>query len=193
MHNILIMPNTTPIETAKIWGNFLRLWERCSKFKHMCNAQRPLIVFVCRSLGVGLKHVIFLSLKHHFNRHYKIFQSRLLVIPLLRMKKDFSLEKHQIKPSLIWTDESCSYTGGPISRFCFLHYVLLLQPTDLNYWIKLLSCIIEANGGHIGLSHINLHWYYWGSRRGFYRFRLLVGMDKHCVNEFLLQIISVSV
>ena len=31
--------------------------------------------------------------------------------------------------------------------------------------------------------HINLHWYYWGSRRGFYRFRLLVGMDKHCVNE----------
>ena len=55
--------------------------------------------------------------------------------------------------------------------------------TDLNYWIKLLSCIIEANGGHIGLSHINLHWYYWGSRRGFYRFRLLVGMDKHCVNE----------
>ena len=30
-------------------------------------------------------------------------------------------------------------------------------PTDLNYWIKLLSCIIEANGGHIGLSHINLH------------------------------------
>ena len=27
--------------------------------------------------------------------------------------------------------------------------------TDLNYWIKLLSCIIEANGGHIGLSHIN--------------------------------------
>ena len=55
--------------------------------------------------------------------------------------------------------------------------------TDLNYWIKFLSCIIEANGGHIGLSHINLHWYYWGSRRGFYRFRLLVGMDKHCVNE----------
>ena len=55
--------------------------------------------------------------------------------------------------------------------------------TDLNYWIKLLSCIIEANGGHIGLSHINLHWYYSGSRRGFYRFRLLVGMDKHCVNE----------
>ena len=34
------------------------------------------------------------------------------------------------------------------------------QTTDLNYWIKLLSCIIEANGGHIGLSHINLHWYY---------------------------------
>ena len=32
--------------------------------------------------------------------------------------------------------------------------------TDLNYWIKLLSYIIEANGGHIGLSHINLHWYY---------------------------------
>ena len=55
--------------------------------------------------------------------------------------------------------------------------------TDLNYWIKLLSCIIEANGGHIGLSHINLHWYYWDSRRGFYRFRLLVGMDKHCVHE----------
>ena len=35
-----------------------------------------------------------------------------------------------------------------------------LSPTDLNYWIKLLSCIIEANSGHIGLSHINLHWYY---------------------------------
>ena len=34
------------------------------------------------------------------------------------------------------------------------------ETTDLNYWIKLLSCIIEANGGHIGLSHINLHWYY---------------------------------
>ena len=34
------------------------------------------------------------------------------------------------------------------------------KTTDLNYWIKLLSCIIEANGGHIGLSHINLHWYY---------------------------------
>ena len=34
------------------------------------------------------------------------------------------------------------------------------ESTDLNYWIKLLSCIIEANGGHIGLSHINLHWYY---------------------------------
>ena len=58
-----------------------------------------------------------------------------------------------------------------------------VDSTDLNYWIKLLSCIIEASGGHIGLSHINLHWYYWGSRRGFYRFRLLVGMDKHCVNE----------
>ena len=25
MDNILIMPNTTPIETAKIWGNFPRL------------------------------------------------------------------------------------------------------------------------------------------------------------------------
>ena len=36
----------------------------------------------------------------------------------------------------------------------------VLPTTDLNYWIKLLSCIIEANGGHIGLSHINLHWYY---------------------------------
>ena len=35
-----------------------------------------------------------------------------------------------------------------------------IRTTDLNYWIKLLSCIIEANGGHIGLSHINLHWYY---------------------------------
>ena len=31
-----------------------------------------------------------------------------------------------------------------------------VRSTDLNYWIKLLSCIIEANGGHIGLSHINL-------------------------------------
>ena len=29
-----------------------------------------------------------------------------------------------------------------------------IDTTDLNYWIKLLSCIIEANGGHIGLSHI---------------------------------------
>ena len=38
--------------------------------------------------------------------------------------------------------------------------ILRLVDTDLNYWIKLLSCIIEANGGHIGLSHINLHWYY---------------------------------
>ena len=37
---------------------------------------------------------------------------------------------------------------------------LQVMTTDLNYWIKLLSCIIEANGGHIGLSHINLHWYY---------------------------------
>ena len=43
-----------------------------------------------------------------------------------------------------------------------------IRTTDLNYWIKLLSCITEANGG---------------SRRGFYRFRLLVGMDKHCVND----------
>ena len=34
------------------------------------------------------------------------------------------------------------------------------RTTDLNYWIKLLSCIVEANGGHIGLSHINLHWHY---------------------------------
>ena len=46
----------------------------------------------------------------------------------------------------------------------FYSYVLVFYPyvtgTDLNYWIKLLSCIIEANGGHIGLSHINLHWYY---------------------------------
>ena len=25
MHNILIMPNTTPIETAKVWGNFPKL------------------------------------------------------------------------------------------------------------------------------------------------------------------------
>ena len=31
MHNILIMPNTTPIETPKIWGNFPRLWERWSR------------------------------------------------------------------------------------------------------------------------------------------------------------------
>ena len=36
----------------------------------------------------------------------------------------------------------------------------MVEHTDLNYWIKLLSCIIKANGGHIGLSHINLHWYY---------------------------------
>ena len=34
--------------------------------------------------------------------------------------------------------------------------MFLVRVTDLNYWIKLLSCIIEANGGHIGLSHINL-------------------------------------
>ena len=72
-----------------------------------------------------------------------------------------------------------------VARHARTHKLQLSGPTvtDLNYWIKLLSCIIEANGGHIGLSHINLHWYYWGSRRGFYRFRLLVGMDKHCVNE----------
>ena len=56
---------------------------------------------------------------------------------------------------LMWsrTQSSCDWVrgfspGAPVSS------------TDLNYWIKLLSCIIEANGGHIGLSHINLHWYY---------------------------------
>ena len=60
-----------------------------------------------------------------------------------------------------------------------------------NYdWIKV--CISEANGGHIGLSTINLHSYYWRSRRGFYSFRLFVGIDKHCVNNNFSRIISVS-
>ena len=82
-----------------------------------------------------------------------------------------------------WTRHSCkAFTSLKTNNVRHVHLIRVVR-TDLNYWIKLLSCIIEANGGHIGLSHINLHWYYWGSRRGFYRFRLLVGMDKHCVNE----------
>ena len=35
MHNILIMPNTTPIETAQIWGKFpqiVRALKVCLKF-----------------------------------------------------------------------------------------------------------------------------------------------------------------
>ena len=44
---------------------------------------------------------ISMANKHYFIRHYKIFQSRLLVIRLLSIKRDFSFEKHQIKPSLI--------------------------------------------------------------------------------------------
>ena len=51
--------------------------------------------------------------------------------------------------------------GSFCVKFCLnLAHVHGGTITDLNYWIKLLSCIIEANGGHIGLSHINLHWYY---------------------------------
>ena len=44
---------------------------------------------------------ISMANKHYFIRHYKIFQSRQLVIGLLSIKGDFSFEKHQIKPSLI--------------------------------------------------------------------------------------------
>ena len=54
-----------------------------------------------------------------------------------------------------------------LSEYVFFLYLVKdirssthVKTTDLNYWIKLLSCITEANGGHIGLSHINLHWYY---------------------------------
>ena len=84
---------------------------------------------------------------------------------------------------LLMVSTADQYQDRPAGLLLWFVLVCRVMPTDLNYWIKLLSCIIEANGGHIGLSHINLHWYYWGSRRGFYRFRLLVGMDKHCVNE----------
>ena len=68
--------------------------------------------------------------------------------------------------------ESGRYNNNPFDkRTCKLcnlnevgneqHYLMQCSDTtDLNYWIKLLSCIIEANGGHIGLSHINVHWYY---------------------------------
>ena len=44
-----------------------------------------------------------------------------------------------------------------------------------------------ANGGHIGLFTINLHSYNWHRRRGFYSFRLSVGMVKLCVNNFFSQ------
>ena len=44
---------------------------------------------------------ISMANKHYFIRHYNIFQSRLLAIRLLSIKRDFSFEKHQIKPSLI--------------------------------------------------------------------------------------------
>ena len=58
-----------------------------------------------------------------------------------------------------WTYSNIVHLGTPY----ITHISQLRIPgitTDLNYWIKLLSCIIEANGGHIGLSHINLHWHY---------------------------------
>ena len=46
--------------------------------------------------------VIFLWLKTLFQpADYNIFQSRLLFIPLLGIRRDFPLEKHQIEPSLI--------------------------------------------------------------------------------------------
>ena len=51
-------------------------------------------------------------------------------------------------------------TTRPLPKFRAAKPTQHIASTDLNYWIKLLSCIIEANGGHIGLSHINLHWYY---------------------------------
>ena len=44
---------------------------------------------------------ISMTNKHYFIRHYKIFQSRLLIIRLLSIKGDFSFEKHEIEPSLI--------------------------------------------------------------------------------------------
>ena len=45
-------------------------------------------------------------------------------------------------------------------RHILVSKLLVHDLVHLNNWIKLLSCIIEANGSHIGLSHINLHWYY---------------------------------
>ena len=44
---------------------------------------------------------ISMANKYYFIRHYKIFQSRVLVIRLLSIKGDFSFEKHLIKLSLI--------------------------------------------------------------------------------------------
>ena len=53
------------------------------------------------------------------------------------------------------------YKGRVNQNTAYIIFCLMsVLNTDLNYWIKLLSCIIEANGGHIGLSHINLHWCY---------------------------------
>ena len=44
---------------------------------------------------------ISMANKHYFIRHYNIFQSRLLAVRLLSIKRDFSFGKHEIKPSLI--------------------------------------------------------------------------------------------
>ena len=50
--------------------------------------------------------VIFLWLKTLFQpADYNIFQSRLLFIPLLRIRRDFSPEKHEIESNLYMNDE----------------------------------------------------------------------------------------
>ena len=65
---------------------------------------------------------------------------------------------HKLYPVLVFRSVHYTHTYKPLT-YTYLDCLLGVKITDLNYWIKLLSCIIEANGGHIGLSHINLHWY----------------------------------
>ena len=68
--------------------------------KHVYNAQR--LKSTCRSLGVSRKHeCISMAIRTLFSPALKEFQSRLLVVRLQRVKRDFYLGKHQIKPSLI--------------------------------------------------------------------------------------------
>ena len=51
---------------------------------------------------MGRKHeCTSMTIKTLFSPALKEFQSRLLVVRLLRVKRDFYLGKHQIKPSLI--------------------------------------------------------------------------------------------